>query len=159
MPKNDHHLLQSFTPLNRRGSQNWWPRCSHAHCFNKSPHKCLNLGGKSTAGCLPVRTLIACRQILCNISFIILSIYIFVKKSGLVFLYCFWSLTSLSFILSSLFPLLLHCSIQLFSHKGIGFLLRTDFFSSSLHLIHLSFLFPVYANPYLMRKSSLKALL
>lgn len=114
---------------------------------------------KSTAGSFPVETLIACRQILCNISFIILPIYIFVKKCGHVFLYCFWSLTSLFFILSSLFPPVLHCSIQLFPHNGTGFLLSTDFFCSPLHLIHLSFPFPVYANPCPIRKRSLKALL
>lgn len=72
--------LNFFVSLNRGGSQNWWPRYSPAHCFKELTHKCFNLGGKSTAGHLPVKALIACRQILGNISFITLPIYIFVKN-------------------------------------------------------------------------------
>lgn len=89
-----NHLI-FFTSLNRGGSQNWWPRCSPAHCFNELPPKCLNLGGKSTAGCLPVKTPIACRQIL---GFFNHTAYLyFCKNCGLLFLLCFWSLTSFSF--------------------------------------------------------------
>lgn len=155
MAKNYEHLLKFFISLNRGGSQNWWPRCSPAHCFNKSPHKRFTLVWKSTAGCLSVKTLIACRHILGNISFITLPIYIFVKKCGLLFLYCFWSLTSLFSILSSLFS---PPASNFSPTKGQDFFWG-QIFSSFLPLIHLSFPFLLYANPYPMWKRSLKALL
>lgn len=78
------------------------PRCSLAHCFNGLPLKCPNLGGKSTAACLPVKTLTACGPLLGNNSFITLPIYL-CKKHRLLFLYLFGSLTSLFFIFWSLF--------------------------------------------------------
>lgn len=63
------------------------------------------------------------------------------------------SLTS-SFILLNLFSLLLHDSIQHFSHGQTGFLLKTDFF-----ILPLSYPFLFLYMPISYKKRSLKALL
>lgn len=93
-----------------------------------------------------------CRHILGNTSFITLPIYIFVKKCGLLFLYCFWSLTSLFSILSSLFS---PPASSFSPTKGQDFF-QGQIFSSFLHLIHLSFPFLLYANPYPCEKEAWK---
>lgn len=151
MAKNYDHLLKFFISLNRGGSQNWWPRCSPTHYFNKSPHKCFNLVWKSTAGCLSVKSLVACRHILGNISFITLSIYIFVKTFSILFL-----VSDLPLFHSLVYSPLQHPAFLPQRDKISS---EDRFFSSFLHLIHLSFPFLLYANPYPMWKRSLKAIL